>query len=163
MISKLIFVCSSWCQVTVPKIKKSINVFCIYYSCKGHKSDHSWRMTQICGYDSHIKSIQCLAKVFIPQSNVTELELFYKEEWTKMSVCTCAKLVETNHKRLEAVTAEKGGSTKYWLRGMNTYARHSFHIFICKKSLTPHIIFLPLHNYALLCVGLSHKIPVKYI
>ena len=57
--------------------------------------------------------LQCLAKVFIPQSNLTELELFCKEEWAKMSVCTCAKLVETNHKRLETVIAAKGGSTKY--------------------------------------------------
>ena len=102
--------------------------------------------------------LQCLAKVFIPQSNLTELELFYKEEWAKMSVCTCAKLVETNHKRLETVIAEKGGSTKYWLRRMNTYARHTFQIFICIKSLTPRIIFLSLHSYAPLCVGLSHKI-----
>ena len=30
-------------------------------------------------------------------------------------------------------------------------------------SWTPGIIVLPLHNYALLCVGLSHKIPIKYI
>lgn len=25
------------------------------------------------------------------------------------------------------------------------------------------IIFLPIHNYVSLCVGLSHKIPIKYI
>ena len=41
-------------------------------------------------------------------SNLTELELLCKEEWAKMSVSGCAKL-----KRLAAVIAVKGGSTKY--------------------------------------------------
>uniref|UniRef100_A0A669ESK4 Transposase Tc1-like domain-containing protein n=1 Tax=Oreochromis niloticus TaxID=8128 RepID=A0A669ESK4_ORENI len=46
-------------------------------------------------------------------SNLTELELFCKEEWARISVCRCAKLVETYPKRLAAVIAAKGGSTKY--------------------------------------------------
>uniref|UniRef100_A0A8C6UEJ9 Tc1-like transposase DDE domain-containing protein n=1 Tax=Neogobius melanostomus TaxID=47308 RepID=A0A8C6UEJ9_9GOBI len=46
-------------------------------------------------------------------SNVTELELFCKEEWAKMSVSTCANLVESYPRRLAAVIAAKGGSTKY--------------------------------------------------
>lgn len=46
-------------------------------------------------------------------SNLAELELFCKEEWAKISVSRCAKLVETYHKRLAAVIAAKGGSTKY--------------------------------------------------
>ena len=46
-------------------------------------------------------------------SNLAELELFCKEEWAKMSVSRCAKLVETYPKRLAAVIAAKGGSTKY--------------------------------------------------
>ena len=46
-------------------------------------------------------------------SNLAELELFCKEEWAKMSVSRCAKLVETNPKRLAAVIAAIGGSTKY--------------------------------------------------
>ena len=46
-------------------------------------------------------------------SNLTELELFCKEEWAKTLVCGCAKLVETYPKRLAAVIAAKGGSTKY--------------------------------------------------
>ncbi|KAI4898647.1 hypothetical protein NFI96_026008 [Prochilodus magdalenae] len=44
-------------------------------------------------------------------SNLTELELFCKEEWAKISVSRCAKLMETYPKRL--VIAAKGGATKY--------------------------------------------------
>uniref|UniRef100_A0A3Q4I3F8 Tc1-like transposase DDE domain-containing protein n=1 Tax=Neolamprologus brichardi TaxID=32507 RepID=A0A3Q4I3F8_NEOBR len=46
-------------------------------------------------------------------SNLTELELFCKEEWARISVSRCAKLVETYPKRLAAGIAAKGGSTKY--------------------------------------------------
>ena len=46
-------------------------------------------------------------------SNLTELQLFCQEEWTKMSISRCTKLVETYPKRLAAVIAAKGGSTKY--------------------------------------------------
>uniref|UniRef100_A0AAY4BHR9 Tc1-like transposase DDE domain-containing protein n=1 Tax=Denticeps clupeoides TaxID=299321 RepID=A0AAY4BHR9_9TELE len=46
-------------------------------------------------------------------SNLTELELFCKEEWARIQVSRCAKLVETYPKRLAAVIAAKGGYTKY--------------------------------------------------
>uniref|UniRef100_A0A8C7KNX0 Transposase n=1 Tax=Oncorhynchus kisutch TaxID=8019 RepID=A0A8C7KNX0_ONCKI len=46
-------------------------------------------------------------------SNLTELELFCREEWEEMSVSRCAKLIETYPKRLTAVIAAKGGATKY--------------------------------------------------
>ncbi|CAB1447842.1 unnamed protein product [Pleuronectes platessa] len=46
-------------------------------------------------------------------SNLTELHLFCQEEWTNLSISRCAKLVETYPKRLAAVIAAKGGSTKY--------------------------------------------------
>ena len=47
-------------------------------------------------------------------SNLTELELFCKEEWAKMSLSRCAKLIHTHtKKRLAVVIAVKGGSTKY--------------------------------------------------
>ena len=45
-------------------------------------------------------------------SNLTELERFCKDEWAKMSLSS-AKLVETSPKRLAAVIATNGGSTKY--------------------------------------------------
>ena len=54
-----------------------------------------------------------------------------------------------------------GGSTKHWLRGLNTFARHTFQFFIYKKKLKPRFIFIPLHNVAPLCVGVSHTIPIK--
>uniref|UniRef100_A0AAZ3R0B4 Uncharacterized protein n=1 Tax=Oncorhynchus tshawytscha TaxID=74940 RepID=A0AAZ3R0B4_ONCTS len=45
----------------------------------------------------------------MPPSNLTELELFCKEEWEKISVSRCAKLIETYPKRLTAVIAAKSG------------------------------------------------------
>jgi hypothetical protein len=49
-------------------------------------------------------------------SNMKELEQFCLEEWAKIPVARCAKLMETYPKRLAAVVA-KCGSTKYWLWG----------------------------------------------
>ena len=46
-------------------------------------------------------------------SNLTELEQFCQEEWAKIAGSRCAKLVETYPKRLTAVIAAKGASTKY--------------------------------------------------
>ena len=42
-----------------------------------------------------------------------ELEKLCLEEWAKIPVARGAKLIETYPKRLAAVIAEKGGSTKY--------------------------------------------------
>jgi hypothetical protein len=42
-----------------------------------------------------------------------ELEQFCLEEWAKIPVSRCAKLIKTYPKRLTAVIAAKGGSTKY--------------------------------------------------
>uniref|UniRef100_A0A803KDE8 Tc1-like transposase DDE domain-containing protein n=1 Tax=Xenopus tropicalis TaxID=8364 RepID=A0A803KDE8_XENTR len=96
-------------------------------------------------------------------SNLTELELFCKEEWARISVSRCAKLVETYPKSLAAVIAAKGGSTKYCLRGLNNYAHPTLQIFICKKCLESCMIFLPLLTCTPLCIGLSHGIPIKLI
>jgi transposase len=46
-------------------------------------------------------------------SNLKELEQFCLEEWAKIPVARCAKLTETYPKRLAAVIAAKGVSTKY--------------------------------------------------
>jgi hypothetical protein len=48
-------------------------------------------------------------------SNLKELEQFCLEEWAKIPVARCAKLIETYPKRLAALIAAKGGSTKYGL------------------------------------------------
>ena len=46
-------------------------------------------------------------------SNLKELELFCLEESAKIPVTRCAKLIETYPKKLAALIAAKGGSTKY--------------------------------------------------
>ena len=47
------------------------------------------------------------------QSNLTELERICREEWKKLPKYRCAKLVSSYPRRLEAVFADKGASTKY--------------------------------------------------
>ena len=54
-------------------------------------------------------------------SNLMDLERCCKEEWAKLPKDGCAKLVASYSKRLEAVIAAKGASTKYWAKAMNTY------------------------------------------
>ena len=46
-------------------------------------------------------------------SNLTELERIFREEWEKFPKYRCAKLVASFPRRLEAVIAAKGASTKY--------------------------------------------------
>jgi transposase len=45
-------------------------------------------------------------------SNLTELEIC-REEWEKLSKYRCAKLLASYPRRLKAVIASKGASTKY--------------------------------------------------
>jgi hypothetical protein len=45
-------------------------------------------------------------------SNLTELERIYRKEWEKLPEYRCAKLVASYPRRLEAVIAAKGASTK---------------------------------------------------
>ena len=63
-----------------------------------------------------IKNLWYDLKIAVHQwnlSNLKELEQFCLEEWAKISVARCAKLIETCPKRLAAVISAKGGSTKY--------------------------------------------------
>ena len=46
-------------------------------------------------------------------SNFKELDQFCLVEWAKIPVARCAKLIGTYPKRLAAVIAATGGSTKY--------------------------------------------------
>uniref|UniRef100_A0AAQ4QBF0 Tc1-like transposase DDE domain-containing protein n=1 Tax=Gasterosteus aculeatus aculeatus TaxID=481459 RepID=A0AAQ4QBF0_GASAC len=46
-------------------------------------------------------------------SNPMDLERFCKEEWEKLPRNRCTTLVESHPRRLEAVVAAKGASTKY--------------------------------------------------
>ncbi len=53
-------------------------------------------------------------------SNLTELEKICKEEWQRIPKSRCEKLVASFPKRLMAVLNQKGASTKYWAKGLNT-------------------------------------------
>ena len=46
-------------------------------------------------------------------SNLKELEQFCLEEWAKLPVVTCAKLIETYPEKLAAEITAKGGSEKH--------------------------------------------------
>ena len=46
-------------------------------------------------------------------SNLTEFERICRAEWEKLPKYRCAKLVASYPRRLEAVIAAKGASTKY--------------------------------------------------
>ena len=46
-------------------------------------------------------------------SNLTELDRIFREEWEKLPKYSCAKLVASYPRRIEAVIAAKGASTKY--------------------------------------------------
>ncbi len=53
-------------------------------------------------------------------SNLTELERICKEEWQRIPKSRCEKLVASFPKRLMTVLNQKGASTKYWAKGLNT-------------------------------------------
>ena len=65
---------------------------------------------------NRIENLWCDLKIAVNQqnpSNLKELEQVCLEEWAKIPVAKCAKLIETYPKRLAALIAAKGGSTKY--------------------------------------------------
>ncbi len=53
-------------------------------------------------------------------SNLTELERICKEEWQRIPKSRCEKLVASFPKRHMVVLNQKGASTKYWAKGLNT-------------------------------------------
>ncbi len=53
-------------------------------------------------------------------SNLTELERICKEEWQRIPKSRCEKCVASFPKRRMAVLNQKGASTKYWAKGLNT-------------------------------------------
>jgi hypothetical protein len=46
-------------------------------------------------------------------SNLTELERICRKEWEKLPKCRWGKIVESYQRRLKAVIAAKGASSKY--------------------------------------------------
>ena len=69
--------------------------------------EHHWR-------DLKIAVQQCST------SNLTELEKICREQWKKILKYRCAKLVASYPRRLKAVIAARGASTKYRVKGLKT-------------------------------------------
>ena len=63
-------------------------------------------------------------------SNLTELERICREEWEKLPKYRCAKLVVSYPIRFEAVITAKDASTKYRVKGLNTYVNVIFQFLI---------------------------------
>ena len=59
-------------------------------------------------------------------SNLTELERICREEWGKLPKYRC---ILSYPRRLEAVNTAKGASTRYWVKGLNTYVNVMFQCF----------------------------------
>ena len=68
----------------------------------------------------------------------------------------CAKLVTSYPRRLKAVIAAKGASTKNWVKGLNTYINVVFQFFILYKLAKKIKLFLLCH-YGVLCGGEKNK------
>ena len=100
----------------------------------------------------HLNTIKHLwrdLKIIVQQRspfNLTELERICKE-WEKLPKYRCAKLVASYPRRLNAVIAAKGASTKHRVKGLNNYVNviSVFWQKILKK------LFLLCH-YGVLCV-----------
>ena len=58
--------------------------------------------------------------------NLREFDRICREEWEKLPKYRCAKLVASYPRWLKAVIAAKGASTKYWVKGLNTYVNDIF-------------------------------------
>jgi hypothetical protein len=58
--------------------------------------------------------------------DLIELERSCIEEWKKLPKYRCAKLVASYPRKLDAVITAKGASTKYRLKGLNTYVTFQF-------------------------------------
>ena len=57
----------------------------------------------------------------LSQFNLTELERICREEWEKLPKYRFVKLVVSYPRRLEVVITAKGASTKYQVKGLDTY------------------------------------------
>lgn len=81
------------------------------------------------------------------QSDLTLLE-FCKEEWAKIMVTRCTKLVDNTPKDLQQkgvlhppFAAKKGVPRMIDSEGLNTFANCTFHLFLFRKKWKSYIIF----------------------
>uniref|UniRef100_A0AAY5KBC1 Tc1-like transposase DDE domain-containing protein n=1 Tax=Esox lucius TaxID=8010 RepID=A0AAY5KBC1_ESOLU len=54
--------------------------------------------------------------------NLTDLEHFCKDEWASIAMLRCAMLINFYPKRVSAVVKSKGASSKFYFKGVQTYA-----------------------------------------
>jgi hypothetical protein len=79
------------------------------------------------------------------------LDRICREEWEKLPKYRCAKLVESYPRRLEAVIAAKGASTKYWVKGLNTCVNVISDIILNTLANMSKNLFLLCHYGVLWC------------
>jgi hypothetical protein len=81
--------------------------------------DKSWKVIEWLSQSPDLNLIEHLwrdVKIAVQQrspSNLTKLERICREEWEKRHKYRCAKLIVSYPRRVEAVIAAKGASTKY--------------------------------------------------
>uniref|UniRef100_A0A8C7GE80 HMG box domain-containing protein n=1 Tax=Oncorhynchus kisutch TaxID=8019 RepID=A0A8C7GE80_ONCKI len=73
---------------------------------------HTAKTTQEWLWDKSLNFLEWPGQTMLP-SNLTELERICREEWEKLPKYWYAKLVASYRRRLKAVIAAKGASTKY--------------------------------------------------
>ena len=64
----------------------------------------------------------------------------------------CAKLLASIPRRLKAVITAKGASTKYWVKGLNTYVKCDLSFLLYTFAKLSKNLFLLCH-YVIVCVG----------
>ena len=62
--------------------------------------------------------------------NLEELEQFAQEEWAKLPVEQCRKLIHCYRKCLTAVISSKGCVTKYYVSGVNNFVNAIYFYFL---------------------------------
>ena len=74
-----------------------------------------------------------------------EVKKICREEWGKLPKYRCARLAASYPRRLKAVITAKGVSTKYWVKGLNTYVNAIFQLkFLEISNKKQHVFALSL-------------------
>ena len=75
--------------------------------------------------------------------NLTEIEWICGKEWHKVPKSRCAKLIASKKTR----GCNKGASTKYRVKGLNTYVNVIFQFFLFNKLAKMSKILFSLYHY----------------
>ena len=96
-------------------------------------------------------------------SNPTELERICREACQKIPKSRFAKLATSCPRRLQAVIASKGDSTKNWVKGLNTYINVIFQFFLFNTFAKISKILFLLSHYGVWSVELwGNKMNLNY-